>query len=41
MKTRFRTRRSARTPVAWLLRVLPVVLVAGSLLTAIQTVEGG
>lgn len=41
MKTRFRTRRPTPTAAAWLLLVLPVLLVAGSLLTAVQTVEGG
>ena len=39
MKTRFHTRRP--TPAAWLLLFLPVILVAGSLLMAVQTVEGG
>jgi len=41
MKTTRRTRRSVLAPAAWLLLLLPVVLVAGSLLTAIQAVEGG
>lgn len=40
MKTPRRTRRLVLVATAGLLLVLPVVLVASSLLTAIQSVEG-